>query len=213
MAILHQLASALNRRDEEPNLQLAIQLSQCGDTDVRDDIQELVDNLTNKKKDIRSDCIKVLYEIGAIKPAYIVPYVAEFKACLAMKDNRIVWGAMTALNAVAQYQPQAVAHYANEIIRTVKNGSVITQDRGVSALCHIAMNTEKDKQKILPFLFSFLAACKPKDVPRHAENIINVTSINEEAQQLRMILQSHVPQLNANQLRRVQKLIHQLDEE
>ena len=47
MSILNELASALNRRDEEPNLQLARRLVE---TENAEDIQELVDNLKNKNK-------------------------------------------------------------------------------------------------------------------------------------------------------------------
>jgi HEAT repeat protein len=75
MSILSKLASALNRKDEVPNQDLAKQLATKGDKKA---IQELVDNLNNKNKAIQSDCIKVLYEIGERKPQLIAEHVKEF---------------------------------------------------------------------------------------------------------------------------------------
>jgi len=63
MSILNKLASAFGRRDETPNIDLAKQIAAKKNTSA---IAELVDNLSNKNKDIQNDCIKVLYEIGEI---------------------------------------------------------------------------------------------------------------------------------------------------
>lgn len=61
MSIIDQLASSLGRRDEVPNQELAEKIAAAKDKKA---VKDLVDNLANKNKDIQSDCIKVLYEIG-----------------------------------------------------------------------------------------------------------------------------------------------------
>ncbi len=68
MTILNQLASALNRRDEIPNQELAKNIAQLDD---KLSVNEIVDNLQNKDKNIQSDCIKTLDEIGKLKPKLI----------------------------------------------------------------------------------------------------------------------------------------------
>src|SRR5258708_3221405 len=98
MTVLNKLASALGRGDEIPNQALAKQLATSEDKDA---IRELVDNLSNPDKAIQSDCIKVLYEVGSLKPKLISPYVSEFIKLLRSRDNRLVWGSMTALGAIA----------------------------------------------------------------------------------------------------------------
>lgn len=65
MSILPKLASSLGRRDEVPNQELAKQLVKSKDKKA---IVELVENLSKKDKNIQSDCIKVLYEIGEQQP-------------------------------------------------------------------------------------------------------------------------------------------------
>ena len=96
MSILGKLASSLNRRDEVPNQELAKQIA---DKDDREAVKELVVNLSNNSKDIQNDCIKVLYEIGERKPALIAAYAKEFIDLLDHKNNRLQWGAMTAINS------------------------------------------------------------------------------------------------------------------
>ena len=61
MSVLNQLASALGRRDELPNQELARALVRNNDLQG---IAEICQNLLNKDKFIKRDCIKVLYEIG-----------------------------------------------------------------------------------------------------------------------------------------------------
>ena len=68
MSVIDQLASAFGRRDEKPNLDLAAKIAESEDLKA---VEELVANLQNRNKDIQSDCIKVLYEIGAVKPRLI----------------------------------------------------------------------------------------------------------------------------------------------
>src|SRR6476661_5896203 len=105
MSILNKLASALGRRDETPNTALAKQVAAKKDKVA---IQELVDNLSNKSKDIQNDCIKVLYEIGEIDPSLIAQYINEFVSLLSHKNNRLQWGAMTALSTIVLEKPKEI---------------------------------------------------------------------------------------------------------
>src|SRR5689334_5461463 len=135
VTILNKLASALDRSDEVPNQILAKEIAASSDKVA---VQELVDNLTHKNKDIQSDCIKVLYEIGAIKPELITGYVDTFVNLLGSRNNRLVWGGMTALGAVATVDTSAIGNHLDTIIRATDTGSVITQDWGIRVLATLA---------------------------------------------------------------------------
>ena len=93
MNILNQLSSSLGRRDEVPNQQLAQKIVDSNDVKA---VEELVNLLQNSKQAIQNDCIKVLYEIGERNPKMISGYCEDFIALLQSKNNRMVWGAMTA---------------------------------------------------------------------------------------------------------------------
>src|SRR5262245_32430609 len=102
MSVLQKLASALGRRDETPNQELAKSIAASKDAGA---VAELVEHLADKNKDIQSDCIKVLYETGERNPALIAPHIEVFAKLLDSKNNRLAWGAMTALDAIADADP------------------------------------------------------------------------------------------------------------
>src|SRR5215211_7819929 len=106
MSVLNRLASALERNDEVPNQLLAKEIAEAEDTAA---VQELINHLTDPSKAIQSDCIKVLYEIGALKPELLANGVAveAFIRLLSSRNNRLVWGGMTALGAIADRQAAA----------------------------------------------------------------------------------------------------------
>src|SRR5688572_28751028 len=95
MTILPKLASSLNRRDEDPNQKLAREIVR---TNNKTAVRELVDHLSDKR-DIANDCIKVLYETGIDEPSLISPFCKELISLIDHKNNRLQWGAMTALLA------------------------------------------------------------------------------------------------------------------
>lgn len=213
MSILNELASAQNRRDEELNQQLATRLCENPNLDdVQESIQELVDNLDHKNKHIRSDCIKVLYEVGACKPVLIDMYVDEFVALLTVKDNRMVWGAMTALGSIVSRKPHDIWQHVETIIETTENGSVITQDWGVRVLAALSAENKDYATHIFPFLTRFLEGCKLKDVPRHAESIVMAATATSTKAELRRVLEQHQPNLKPSQLTRVNKILKTLSE-
>ncbi len=209
MSVLNELASALNRRDEEPNQQLAMRLVE---SENLEDIQELVDNLKNKNKAIRSNCIKVLYEVGEKKPELIENYVDEFVALLTQKDNRMVWGGMTALGCMASRKPHEIWGHTETIFEATQNGSAITQDWGIRVLATVSAERDNYSERVFPFLMEFLKACRPKDVPRHAESMIIAANTHFYREQMRHVLEGHRPDLKSSQLKRVEKIIRQLED-
>src|SRR5437870_10778075 len=120
MSIVNKLATSLNRRDEVPNQELAKQIAAKNDKNA---VQELIENLNNKSKDIQNDCIKVLYEVGEIKPALISGYIKEFVALLENKNNRLQWGGMAALNKITLEDPKALYAVLPKIIAAADKGS------------------------------------------------------------------------------------------
>lgn len=165
MTVLNQLATALQRRDEEPNIELAQQIAAKNDAAA---IKELADNLANKSKDIQNDCIKVLYEAGAIKPALLKPHIKQFVALLQSKNNRMQWGAMTALSAVVPADPKAIYAALPAILDAADKGSVITKDHAVHIL--VKLSAEKTyATEAFTLLVAQLQNALPNQLPMYAE--------------------------------------------
>src|SRR5262249_28932345 len=131
MSVLNKLATALNRRDEVPNQALAEEIVRRNDVKA---VTELIEGLSDKNKNIQSDCIKVLYEIGERDPKLIVKHRKLFGDLLESKNNRLLWGAMTALDQIALADPKGVFAMLDKICAKADTGSVITRDYVVGIL-------------------------------------------------------------------------------
>lgn len=170
MTVLNKLASVNNIRNTGPNKKLAHELVESKDSKA---IHELIVNLKNKNKNIQSDCIKVLYEIGEQNPQLIAAYDAEFLELLYHKNNRLVWGAMTALDCIAAINPKGIYKHLNTILDITNKGSVITKDHGVGIL------TKLSKEKVyadatLVLLLDVMKTAATNQLPKYAEDALPV---------------------------------------
>ncbi len=206
MSILSQLASALGRRDEVPNQELARRLAARPN---KKDIAELAAHLQDRDKHIRHDCIKTLYELGEIRPELIADYTEEFVALLGHKDNRMVWGGMCALAAIAVSAPEEIYLHAALIAETMDTGSVITIDHGVLALARVAAHKDAFNKEIFPLLIYRLHVCPAKAIPQYAEKtVLALRPFNRE--EFVRTIEERIGELSETQLRRVKKVLKQV---
>ena len=206
MTILNKLASALNRRDEVPNQKLAEEIVRTSDKGA---IGELAKNLCNKNKTIQSDCIKVLYEIGERKPDLIASYHKEFGKLLESDNNRLAWGAMTALDAIAFQEPKAVRGLLPKILATADKGSVITRDHAVAILVKLG-SLKQYARYCFPLLIEQLKTCPQNQLPMYGEMSAGIaTGQNRKA--LHKILTQRLPGLEKeSQKKRVNRVLKRL---
>jgi len=205
MSILNRLASSLGRRDEVPNQELARDLAGKKD---KAGIREIAENLWNNDKNIQADCIKVLYEIGCLEPKLIADYTEDFVRCLRSKNNRLVWGGMTALAEVAKADPEAVFRHLSEIKKAKETGSVITVDNAISTLAYTAAANAKYNKEIFPYLLKHLSSCRPKEVPQHSEKTLPAVHSSNQADFVK-VLEKRMEDLSGTGLSRVKKVIRQ----
>jgi hypothetical protein len=208
MSVIDRIAHNLGRRDEVPNQELARQLA---DIEDRAGIQEIAENLWHKNTNVQSDCIKVLYEVGYLKPELIAPYAGEFVKLLSSKHNRLVWGAMIALSTVATLAADELYPQREKIIKAMDKGSVITIDGGVLVLAGIASKNPAYNQELFPYLLNHLKTCRPKDVPQHAEKtMVAVDAGNKEA--FIAVLEKRLEDMSPSQTARINKVIKQVEQ-
>jgi len=206
MSTLQKIAWFQGRRDEVPNQELAKELADNEDTAG---IQEIAENLWHKEKNVRSDCIKVLYEIGYLRPDLIALYVEDFLKLLKEKNNRLVWGGMIALGTIAHLQPEEIGKHLDDVLRTVENGSVITQVSGMRVLANVAAGAPQHSPRIFPFLLDQLKTCTPRDVPTHTENILPAIT-PENKNEVLTIIELRRPEFTAAHEKRMKKVLKQI---
>jgi len=203
LSVLNRIAHFQNRRDEVPNQKLARDLATRKD---KAGIREIAQNLWNKDKGIQADCVKVLYEVGYLEPALISDYTEDFVKLLKSKNNRLVWGGMTALAEIAKVKPDAVFKHLDTVRKAKETGSVITVDNAISALAWAAAGHEKYNKAIFPYLLEHLKTCRPKEVPQHSERAMPaVTSANKN--QFVAVLEKRMEDLSGSGLSRVKRVV------
>jgi hypothetical protein len=205
VSVLEKIAYFQNRRDEIPNQELAKELAR---TSSVKGIREIAASLSNENQNIRADCLKVLYEIGSLKPELIAEHAGSFLELLGDRNNRLVWGAMIALSTIAELKSSMIGRHAEEIMRVMEKGSVITVDNGVKTLALVASKELALRKKLVPFLFTHLQDCRAKKVPQHSENTLVAVDARNKARFIE-VLSNRLPDLSPRQAQRVKKVIAQ----
>lgn len=206
--ILDQLATSLNRRDEGPNKKLAQTIAATNDAAA---VKELVALLQHKDKNIQSDVIKVLDETGALKPELILPYIPELIKLLQHKNNRMVWGAMAALSAVAPAAPAILYDNLGLILDAAAKGSVITKDHTVKILVILAVSPAYTDD-CLVLLLDQLKDAPVNQLPAYAEQTATIVTPEYKPEMARILTQ-RLPEVEqetkhrrlANVIRKLQK--------
>jgi hypothetical protein len=207
MSVLNRIAYYQNRRDEVPNQELAHALAQ---TRNPTDIREIAENLWNEEPNIQSDCLKVLYELGYLAPDLIAEYVEDFIKLLMHRNNRLVWGGMIALSTIASLQAEKIFPNLDLIKKTMKNGSVITNDAGIKTLAGVAAQKDEYRARILPYLLERLADSRAVDAPRYAEVLLAAIGPAEKAGFIK-ILEKWIGSASGSRLARLKKVLKQAE--
>jgi hypothetical protein len=170
MKAITKLSSSLGRRDQAPNEQLAKEIIQKKDHAA---IKELVAHLNDKNKTIQGDCIKVLEEIGVQNPEMVKDYCDDFGKLLDSKNNRMIWGAMAALNAIASSNNREVYQLLPKIIAAADKGTVITKDNAVGVLIQLGKN-RKYAQDCVPLLLEQILKAPDNQFAMYAERAMTL---------------------------------------
>ncbi len=204
--VLKKLASALDRRDEIPNQELAKEIVEFANKKA---IKELVINLDSKNRAIQNDCIKVLYEVGALQPNLIAGYSAVFLALLTHKNNRLQWGAMTALNCISTVKPKEVYKALPQILDAADKGSVITRDHAVNILINLTV-VPRFSKNAFNLLIELLLKSPVNQLPMYAERIAP-TITTQNGKIFISTLQSRLNDIEKESARkRIEKVIKKL---
>ena len=176
MSIIGKLSSSTGKRSKETNKALAANIVRSDDHGA---VNELVQLLEHKNKNIQSDAIETLYEAGYLNPAILSTHVTSFAQLLKSKNNRLVWGGMIALSSVSEVAADKVFSFLSELETAVNKGSVITKDAGITAYANLAMD-DKFKIKVIPLLFNEMKICPIKQLPQYAEKSVKaINSVNK----------------------------------
>ena len=204
MSVINQLASSLNFRGTEPNKALARQIAAENNHEA---VKELVANLNNKA--IQSDCIKVLYEAGEINPELIAGYAKDFIRLLDNKNNRMQWGAMTALDLITLQNADLVYNCLGKIVDIAEKGSVITKDHCMGILTKLC-SVKQYAADAFAIFADLMQGCPSNQVPMYAEMALPVITPDMKTKFIK-VLNDRIPDVEKDaKKKRIEKVIKKL---
>jgi hypothetical protein len=207
MAIVDKLASSLGRRDEAPNQELAATIVRNKDKKA---ITELVDLMSSAGESIQGDSIKVLYEVAEKAPLLVSAHSSFFLRLLDHKSNRVVWGAMTALDAMTSLDPHGIHPHLGKILKVANAGSVITKDHTVGILIQLAA-VKKYHAEAMALLKDAIKTCAPNQLGMYAERTLPVISENYK-KEFSTLLSKRIRDLEKpSQVKRIEKILKKLN--
>lgn len=206
MSALNKISFALGINNDIPNQELARELAENND---KKGIPEIHSGLSDKNRRIQSNCIKVLYETGYIKPELISEYAETFIKLLSSKNNRLVWGSMIALMTIADINPKPLLKQIDNIKKIVESGSVITKDAGFAAIAKALSTDKKALKSNIDFLFDWISKIEAKRIPKFVEDISPVM-IDPYAVSFLEIIESRKKELSNPQLSRLNKTLKKI---
>ena len=202
MSVLGRLASALGRNDERPNVELAEELAAAPDAAAVAELAAALDGPVA----VANDAIKVLYELGARRPELVAMHLPAFLALLSSKNNRNVWGALQAVEAMTYAAPAQVHAALPAILAAADKGSVIARDKAVQILAKLVAAGHAAG----PALLERVAAGASNQFPTYAEQAATVLTGDDRAK-LAAILTRRIADIETpSKLARVEKLLKRL---
>ncbi len=204
-----QLASALGRRDEVPNVELAKQIAQANDAAS---VTSLATVLQNGAKAVRQDAIKVFYEIGTRNPPLILSQLPVLLNILTSKNNRLVWGGMAAVATLSEPFPDKIFPHLNRILAAADAGSVIAKDRLIDILVALTGVTAYSNE-IMPIIVARLQTSAVNQLPMYAEKVARLTLDHTHAAIIISTLESRMCEpMSPSKKKRLEKTIQSLSQ-
>jgi len=207
LSIIPQLATSLGHKEEAPNIELAHKIVVSNNENA---VKELIENLNNKNKAIAFDCIKTLYEIGGQKPELISGYKKDFINQLNSKQGRMVWGAMTAISAIAGLVPDEIYANLTLIIDTADtSGSVIARDHTMYILAGLAKHPEYYKD-CMALMLEQLLKSPVNQLPMYAEITAPVVADKDKEAFKKVLLERLKDIEQHSKVKRIEKVVKKL---
>lgn len=205
MSVLPRLANALGRNDEAPNVALAESLAASGD---EAGIAELVGAIGSGPQAVRNDAIKALYELGERRPELLAPHWQPLFTALKSRNNRMVWGALTAIDTITAERSADIAARLPEVLEAAAGSSVIARDRTVSILVKLA--EAGHQARTLPILLDTLRTAPDNQLPSYAEAVGPLIG-RDNIEEFRAILETRLRGMEQKSKRvRIEKVLRRL---
>ncbi|WP_424963073.1 hypothetical protein [Ekhidna sp.] len=171
MPIQDQLAYALDRKDQEPNKQVAKHIVDAGGEKEVNDLVAFIE--TNPEQRAQSDAILALAYVGECAPELLVEQADFLISQLDSSINRVVFGSMIGLAHIAHLQRAKLFDALPQVIDAMDAGTVVTRDHGYRIMITLYEDLQFQDDMFL-LILEQLAKAPSNQVGQYAERLIAV---------------------------------------
>lgn len=205
-SLAERLAHAVGRRDEEPNTQLAAELAESKDAN---DIAQVADLARAGSTAEQNDAIKVLYEIGARDASLLRSHTQLFLDEMHSANNRMAWGALTALAEICRIDPHAIAANLDSILAAADAGSVIAKDQAIQILLGLLVRPQF-AEIARAQLLKRLETAAVNQLPMYAERMASIWHPDDYPGLAEALSRRLTDDMSPSKRRRIEKVIKKL---
>jgi len=207
MSLKDKLSYSVGRKDQEPNRSQAVEIIESND---HEKIKELIQIFDSKPHvEIQKDCSLTLAWIAESKPEMISPYVDYFLDKLSDPINRVIWGSMMSLTAIASFEQDKLYDNLPRILDAMDSGTVVTRDHGYRILITLYLN-KTYQEDIYLLILEQLSKAPSNQLGQYAERLIEVLDLKHKPT-LVTILEARFEDVdNPHHIKRLEKNLKKL---
>lgn len=171
MPIQDNLAHALDRKDQEPNKQVAKLIVDKGG---EKDVTALVSFIQSRPEQrAQADAILALAYIGELDPKLLAGQVDFLIEELNSPINRVIFGSMISLAHIAHLQKEKLFDALPKIIDAMDSGTVVTRDHGYRIMITLYQD-DRFREDVFLLIREQLMKAPSNQLGQYAERLIEV---------------------------------------
>jgi len=207
MSLRNRLSYAVGRKDQEPNKLLAEEIVQANDEQK---VRELIAIFDSKLHvGIQKDCSLTLAWIAERKPQMVSPYVDYFLEKLQDPINRVIWGSMMSLTAIAAFEQDKLYQNLPRIMDAMDAGTVVTRDHGYRILVTLYQN-KKFQEDVFLLILEQLSKAPSNQLGQYVERIMEVLDAKHKNDLIAILEERFSDIVNDHHIKRLEKNLKKL---
>ena len=205
--VARQLAGALGTRDFSPNAELAKRIVAARDERAVHALAELVAGGTRRQA---RDAVHALFEVARAAPEVVVGLLPELIDWLESPQHNVVWGAMTALEAVTPLAADDVRKELPAVLNAAARSGVIAKGCALGVLTTLARRPEMYTE-LAPVILDFIQATPLNQFPTYVERAAACLQPAERAELVQIVRDRDDVRVYPAKARKLAKLLRELE--
>lgn len=207
MPVQDKLAHSVGRKDQIPNKNLAVEISEFGNSDQVTELIKFIES--GPKRRLQMDAILTLAYVSELNPKLAVPEVDFFLQKLDDPISRVAWGSMIALSHLVKLAPEKLYNKLPVILDAMQMDSIVGRDHGYKILVHL-YSIDRYREDLFHILLEQLVIVRPNQLGQYTERLMTVLAPEHKADLIVTLEERRMELTNQYHLKRLAKNLKKL---